>query len=128
MATHGKKYTDVRTALNRSEVYSIDAAIEVLKKSSTAKFDETAEVAFRLGVDPKKSDQMVRGTVSLPHGSGKTVRVVVFATGPAADAAREAGAAEVGMDDLIAKGWFSQPDRLRMRPARRVPRKWAWMI
>lgn len=108
MATHGKNYTDVRAELNRSEVYSIESAVELLKKSTKAKFDETAEVAFRLGVDPKKSDQMVRGTVSLPHGSGKTVRVVVFATGPAADAAREAGATEVGMDDLIAKvtgGW-----------------------
>ncbi|MGD9874426.1 MAG: 50S ribosomal protein L1 [Kiritimatiellia bacterium] len=108
MAKHGKKYLEARKDLNPGEVYSIEAAIDVLKKSAKAKFNETAEVAFRLGVDPKKSDQMVRGTVSLPHGTGKTVRVVVFATGPAADAARAAGAVEVGMDDLIAKvtgGW-----------------------
>lgn len=92
---------------NRS--YPLTSAVEVLAKFPKAKFDETVEVAFRLGVDPKQSDQMVRGTVPLPHGSGKVVRVLVFAKpGAAADAARAAGAEYVGFEDLIKKcqeGW-----------------------
>lgn len=89
--------------------YTLKAAVELLGKFPKAKFNETVELAFRLGVDPKQSDQMVRGTVPLPHGSGKVVRVLVFAKpGPAADAARAAGAENVGFEDMIAKcqqGW-----------------------
>ena len=89
--------------------YPLKAAVEVLAKFPKAKFNETIDLAFRLGVDPKQSDQMVRGTVPLPHGSGKTVKVLVFAkNGAAADAARAAGAEFVGFDDLIKKcneGW-----------------------
>lgn len=89
--------------------YPLKTAVEILTKFPRAKFNETVDLAFRLGVDPKQSDQMVRGTVPLPHGSGKTVRVLVFAkNGAAADAARAAGAEHVGFDDLIKKcteGW-----------------------
>jgi large subunit ribosomal protein L1 len=87
-------------------------ALKLLKDNPTTKFDATAEIAFRLGVDPTKSDQAVRGTVTLPHGTGKTVRVLVFANGPAADAAREAGADVVGYEDVIAKvaGGFTDFD------------------
>ena len=80
-----------------------DRALALVASGASAKFDETVDVAIRLGVDPKKADQMVRGTVNLPHGTGKTARVLVFATGEKAEAAREAGADEVGDDDLIAK-------------------------
>jgi large subunit ribosomal protein L1 len=87
----------------------LTSAVEILNKFPKAKFNETVEVAFHLGVDPKQSDQMVRGTVPLPHGSGKTVRVLVFAKpGAAADAAKAAGAEFVGFDDMIKKateGW-----------------------
>lgn len=86
----------------------MEEALRFLKKNAFARFDETAEMAFRLGVDPSKSDQAVRGTISLPHGTGKKVRVIVFANGDAADAAREAGADEVGFADLVEKvqgGW-----------------------
>lgn len=108
MAQHGKKYRKVSEKVEAGKVYTLVEAVDFLKANSTVGFDETTEVAFRLGVDPVKSDQMVRGTVTLPHGSGKNVRVLVFATGPAADAAREAGAEHVGFEDLIAKmqgGW-----------------------
>jgi large subunit ribosomal protein L1 len=91
------------------KVYPLEAAAGLLVKFPKAKFNESVDIAFRLGVDPKQSDQMVRGTVALPHGSGKTVRVLVFAKpGPAADAARQAGAEHVGFDDMIKKcadGW-----------------------
>jgi len=108
MAKNGKNITAVREKIDTDKVYELAEAVSFLKESSFVKFDETAEIAFRLGVNPTQSDQNVRGTVSLPHGSGKDVRVVVFATGPAADAAREAGAAEVGFEDLLQKvkgGW-----------------------
>jgi large subunit ribosomal protein L1 len=92
-----------------SKLYTLKSAVEVLTKFPKAKFNETIDLAFRLGVDPKQSDQLVRGTVPLPHGSGKTVRVLVFAkSGAAADAARAAGAEHVGFEDLIKKcqeGW-----------------------
>lgn len=81
--------------------YSIDEAVELIKKFPAPKFDATVTVSMNLGVDPRKSDQMVRGSVSLPHGTGKTVRVVVFATGDAAKAAEAAGADKVGMEELI---------------------------
>ncbi len=107
MAKHGKKYREsIKQA--PAKAVSLEEALTFIKGHPGAKFDETIELAMRLGVDPKKSDQTVRGTVSLPHGTGKTVRVVVFASGAQADAAREAGADEVGADDLIEKvkgGW-----------------------
>jgi len=108
MSKHGKKYNAVASKLAKVNEHELPAAIAFLKENKIAQFDETAEIAFRLGVDPTKSDQSVRGTVSLPHGTGTDVRVIVFATGPAAEAAKAAGAVEVGFDDLIAKvtgGW-----------------------
>jgi large subunit ribosomal protein L1 len=108
MAHRGKKYRQLKEKLDPTTVYSLAAAVELMKKNPAAKFDETAEVAFRLGVDPTKSDQAVRATVSLPHGTGKKVRVLAFAKGPQADAAKEAGAEYVGFEDLVAKvqgGW-----------------------
>ena len=107
MAKHGKRYRKIQADI-AAKVYELSEAVRFLKAHPTAKFDETAEVAIRLGVDTKKSDQTVRGTVALPHGTGKTVRVLVFATGAAADAARAAGADHVGNEDLIEKvkgGW-----------------------
>jgi large subunit ribosomal protein L1 len=108
MAKHGKKYRAVAAKSDRAKLYEVDEALKFLKANSYTKFDQTAEVAFRLGVDPTQSDQTVRGTVALPNGTGKKVRVLVFATGPAADAARAAGADHVGFEDLVAKvqgGW-----------------------
>ncbi len=109
MAKQGKNYRNVVAKLEEGKTsFELAEALGFLKNNSYAKFDETAEVAFHLGVDPSKSDQAVRGTVTLPHGTGKEVRVVVFASGAAADAAKEAGATEVGFEELIAKvqgGW-----------------------
>ncbi len=108
MSRHGKKYRSVSAKLQARAEHELEAALTFLKENQIAKFDETAEIAFKLGVDPTKSDQAVRGTVALPHGTGKDVRVIVFASGPAADAAKEAGAIEVGFEELIAKvqgGW-----------------------
>jgi large subunit ribosomal protein L1 len=107
MAYHGKRYRAIKAKVE-AKTYPLGEAIEFLKKTASAKFDETAELAFRLGVDPKKSDQTVRGTVGLPNGTGKKVRVLVFASGAAADAARAAGADHVGNEDMIEKvkgGW-----------------------
>ncbi|MHB8522163.1 MAG: 50S ribosomal protein L1 [Limisphaerales bacterium] len=107
--THSKRYKKALGLLDPKKIYPLKAAVEVLAKFPKAKFNETVDLAFRLGVDPKQSDQMVRGTIPLPHGSGKTVKVLVFAKpGPAADAAKAAGAEFVGFDDLIKKcneGW-----------------------
>ena len=104
-----KRYRKALEVVDANKTYPLATAIETLNKFPKAKFNETVEVSFHLGVDPKQSDQMVRGTVPLPHGSGKTVRVLVFAKpGGAADAAREAGAEFVGFDDMIKKcteGW-----------------------
>ena len=104
-----KRYKKALEQVDASKSYPLKAAVEVLAKFPKAKFNETIDLAFRLGVDPKQSDQMVRGTVPLPHGSGKTVRVLVFAkAGPAADAAKAAGAEFVGFEDMIKKcneGW-----------------------
>jgi large subunit ribosomal protein L1 len=94
--------------VDRDELYSPADAIELAKATSTTKFDATVDVALRLGVDPRKADQMVRGTVNLPNGTGKTARVLVFATGERAEAARAAGADYVGEDDLVERisgGW-----------------------
>lgn len=112
MAFHGKKYAKAASKVDRETLYTIEGALRFLKDNPTTKFDATAEIAFRLGVDPTKSDQAVRGTVTLPNGTGKTVRVLVFANGPAADAARAAGADIVGYEDVIAKvaGGFTDFD------------------
>ncbi|NCD21827.1 MAG: 50S ribosomal protein L1 [Spartobacteria bacterium] len=112
MAFHGKKYRQAAAKVDRETLYTIEGALKLLKDNPTTTFDATAEVAFRLGVDPTKSDQAVRGTVTLPHGTGKTVRVLVFANGPAADAARAAGADVVGYEDVIAQvaGGFTDFD------------------
>src|SRR5213075_646380 len=104
-----KRYKKALELVDANKAYSLKAAVEVLGKFPKAKFNETVDLAFRLGVDPKQSDQMVRGTVPLPHGSGKNVRVLVFARpGPSADAAKSAGAEFIGFDDMIKKcteGW-----------------------
>jgi large subunit ribosomal protein L1 len=104
-----KRYKKASEQVDARKTYPLKSAVEVLTRFPRAKFNETVDLAFRLGVDPKQSDQMVRGTVPLPHGSGKTVRVLVFAKpGPAADAARGAGAEYVGFEDMIKKcneGW-----------------------
>jgi len=129
MAIHGKKYRSVVEQVSKEVDYSIDDAVAFLQANPTAKFDETFELAFRMGVDPTKSDQAIRSTVALPHGTGKDVRVIVFATGDAAEAARSAGAAEVGFEDLIKKvqdGWtdfdaaVATPDA--MKEVRKVAR------
>src|SRR6201984_726594 len=100
-----KRYKKAVEAVDNKKSYPLKSAVEVLAKFPKAKFNETIDLAFRLGVDPKQSDQMVRGTVPLPHGSGKTVRVLVFAkSGPSADAAKAAGAEYVGFDRKIKKG------------------------
>ena len=99
----GKKYTDALKKFDREQFYSPSEAVRLAKATATASFDENLDVVFRLGVDPRKADQMVRGTVALPSGTGKDVRVAVFAAGEAADAAREAGADMVGAEDLAAE-------------------------
>ena len=99
----GKKYTDASKRYDKMALHSVDEALELAKGLASAKFDETIEVAIQLGVDPRKPDQNVRGTVSLPAGTGKTARVAVFATGDAATEARAAGADFVGADDLVAQ-------------------------
>ena len=109
MAKHGKKYTAVKAKVDAEKVYGVEEAIKFLKDNPTAKFDETMEIALRMGVDPAKSDQAIRSTVALPHGTGKDVRVIVFASGEAAEAARKAGAVEAGFEDLLTKvtgGWM----------------------
>src|SRR5438046_8900417 len=104
-----RRYKKAAELVDGKRVYPLKSAVEVLTKFPKAKFNETIDLAFRLGVDPKQSDQMVRGTVPLPHGSGKTVRVLVFAKGgPAAEAAQTAGAEYIGFEDMIKKcqeGW-----------------------
>ena len=103
MTTRSKKYRKSAELVDRSELYTPAEAVALAKKTATTTFDSTVEVVFRLGVDPRKADQMVRGTVNLPNGTGKTARVIVFATGARAEAAVEAGADEVGGDELIEK-------------------------
>ena len=103
MAQHGKRYTDATRRFDRQQFHTPAEALDIIKSLPTTKFDESVELAVRLGVDPRKADQMVRGTVSLPSGTGKTVRVAVFAAGPAAEEARAAGADIVGADDLVEK-------------------------
>jgi large subunit ribosomal protein L1 len=97
----GKKYVDASKKYDKAELHEPTQAFELVKSLATKKFDETVDVAFKLGVDPRKADQMLRSTVSLPAGTGKDVRVAVFATGDAAEEAREAGADEVGAEELV---------------------------
>jgi large subunit ribosomal protein L1 len=99
----GKKYTDALKRFDRTQTYAPAEGLDLVKSLAPAKFDETVELAVRLGVDPRKADQVIRGTVALPAGTGKDVRVAVFATGPAAEAARAAGADIVGAEDLVAQ-------------------------
>ena len=109
MPKHGKKYVEASKLIDRAAQYEVSEAIELAKKTATAKFDETVEVAFRLGVDPRQSDQQNRGAVVLPHGTGKSQTVLVFAKGEKAKEAEEAGADFVGAEDMVAKiqgGWF----------------------
>ena len=103
MPTHSKKYRQALEKIDRTHQYAPLEAVRLAKETSPTTFDATVEVAFRLGVDPRKADQMVRGTVNLPHGTGKTARVIVFAVGERAEQALAAGADEVGGDELIAK-------------------------
>ena len=101
MPQRGKKYIDATRRFDKARVHTPTEAVELIKSLSKRNFDETVEAAFRLGVDPRKADQIVRGTVALPAGTGKAVRVAVFAAGEAANQAREAGADIVGADDLV---------------------------
>jgi len=103
MTQHGKKYKESLSKVDREALYSVAEAVDLVRSLASAKFDETVELAVRLGVDPRKADQIVRGTISLPAGTGRTVRVAVFAAGEAAAQARTAGADVVGADDLVAK-------------------------
>ena len=103
MAQHGKTYKESLGKVDREQLYGVADAVDLVKSLASAKFDETVELAVRLGVDPRKADQIVRGTLSLPEGTGRTNRVAVFAAGEAAAEAREAGADVVGADDLVAK-------------------------
>jgi len=122
MASHGKRFDQALAKVDRDTLYNPREAVKLAKENATAKFDETIEVHFRLGIDPRHSDQQVRNTVILPHGLGKTVRVLVFAEGDAARAAQEAGADIIGDDAVIAKindGWvefdvaLAVPDMMR---------------
>ncbi len=103
MTQHGKRYTDAVKRFDKQAAHEPAEAIELVKSLAAAKFDETVELAVRLGVDPRKADQVVRGTVTLPSGTGRETRVAVFAAGDKANEAREAGADVVGADDLIAR-------------------------
>ena len=112
MRKHGKRYRALASAYDPAQLYAPDEAAAIVKRNANAKFNETVEAHIRLGVDPKKSDQNVRGTVLLPHGTGRTVRVIAFAKGDNAKSAQEAGADVVGDADLIekVKGGFTEFD------------------
>ncbi len=122
MAKKGKRYNEIQQHVDRMSFYTVDEAVSLLKQTSTAKFDETIDLASRLGIDARIAEQNIRGTVSLPHGTGKSVRVAVFAEGDKATEAEEAGADIVGSDDLVDKivdGWLefdatiATPDLMR---------------
>jgi large subunit ribosomal protein L1 len=122
MAKQSKRVQEAQAGVDRSKVYEVTEALNLIKNLPAAKFDETVDIVVRLGIDPKKSDQLVRGAVSLPKGIGKTVKVIVFAEGDKADAAKAAGADEVGSGELaekIAGGWMdfdvciASPDMMR---------------
>ncbi len=105
----GKQHKAAKAQIDRTQVYTLEEGIALVKQAAFAKFDETVDISVRLGVDPRKADQMVRGAVVLPNGLGKTVRVLVFAKGEKAQEAQAAGADYVGADDLVARiqgGWF----------------------
>ena len=102
MSKHGKRINKARDAVERTKLYKLDEAVKLVKTNASVKFDETVEIAINLGVDPKHADQMVRGVVNLPNGTGRTLRVGVFARGAKADEARAAGADVVGAEDLVA--------------------------
>jgi len=102
MSEHGKRIRKAREAVVRTKLYKLDEAVKLVKSNAGVKFDETVEIAINLGVDPKHADQMVRGVVNLPNGTGRTLRVAVFARGAKADEARAAGADVVGAEDLVA--------------------------
>lgn len=109
MPKHGKTYKNKLQEIDRTALYSLEEGIELVLKSSYAKFDETFDIAMKLGVDPRHADQMIRSSVALPNGTGKTTRVLVFAKGPKEAEAKEAGADFVGGDDLVEKikeGWL----------------------
>jgi large subunit ribosomal protein L1 len=118
----GKRFKNSQALVDRNQRYLLSEALDLAKKTATAKFDETIEMALKLGVDPKKADQMIRGTVALPHGTGKKVTILVFAKGEKAAEATEAGADYVGEEDMVEKvkgGWtdfdvtISTPDMMR---------------
>ena len=122
MAKKGKRYRDIKEQVDRFKLHTVDEAVSLVKKNGTAKFDETVDLASRLGVDARQADQNIRGTVDLPHGTGKSVRVVVFAQGDPARQAEEAGADFIGTDELVDKivdGWLefdatiATPDLMR---------------
>ena len=105
----GKKYTDSAKLIDSQKLYDPEEAVALVKQTAKAKFDETIEISLRMGVDPRHADQQIRGTVVLPHGTGKKLTVLVFAKGPKADEALAAGADFVGAEDMVAKiqgGWF----------------------
>jgi len=109
MATHGKKYQEAAKVVDRNKLYEPEEAIELAKKASYAKFDETVELHLHMNLDPRNADQQLRGTATLPHGLGKSVKVLVFTQGEAVRIAEEAGADFVGVDDLVKKieeGWL----------------------
>jgi large subunit ribosomal protein L1 len=99
--SHGKRLIKAREGIERTKLYPIDQAVKLVRERAKAKFDETVEIAMNLGVDPKHADQMVRGVVNLPNGTGRTLKVAVFARGPKADEAKAAGADIVGADELV---------------------------
>lgn len=109
MAKHGKRFQEAYKLIGRSDLYSVEDAVDLVKKCATAKFDETVEVALKIGVDPRHAEQQVRGTVVLPHGTGSDITVLVFAKGEKANEAKEAGADYVGDEELAEKimgGWL----------------------
>ena len=122
MVKRSKRMREVSKLVDPTKTYKLEEAIDILKKSPAVKFDQSVDIALKIGIDPKKSDQQVRGTVSLPHGTGKTVSIVVIAKGDKAKEALDAGAAHAGADDLlekISKGWtdfdvlIATPDMMR---------------
>ena len=109
MAKHGKRYLEAVKKVDKDTLYDTADAVRLVKELACAKFDETIDLAFRLGIDPRHADQQVRGAVVLPHGTGKSRSVLVFAKGPKAQEAQEAGADFVGAEDIVSQiqgGWF----------------------
>ena len=121
MAQKSKAYRAAADKIEAGKFYTPTEAVTLAKETGSAKFNSTVEVALKLGVDPRRADQMVRGTVILPHGTGKTARVIVFATGPAAEAAMAAGADEVGGAELIEKVGTLTAAQVRAIAERKMP-------